>query len=50
VILIGTGSELEIAAQAAEVLRKDGKTVRVVSFVCWDDYWLVKFRAFLGIG
>ncbi|AEE80104.1 Transketolase [Arabidopsis thaliana] len=36
VILIGTGSELEIAAQAAEVLRKDGKTVRVVSFVCWE--------------
>ncbi|KAJ4884935.1 hypothetical protein Rs2_35028 [Raphanus sativus] len=31
VILIGTGSELEIAAQAAEVLRKEGKTVRVVS-------------------
>ncbi|CAN7052487.1 unnamed protein product [Brassica rapa subsp. trilocularis] len=36
VILIGTGSELEIAAQAAEVLRKEGKTVRVVSFVCWE--------------
>ncbi|KAF8045989.1 hypothetical protein N665_4147s0005 [Sinapis alba] len=36
VILVGTGSELEIAAQAAEVLRKEGKTVRVVSFVCWE--------------
>ncbi|EOA26645.1 hypothetical protein CARUB_v10022709mg [Capsella rubella] len=36
VILIGTGSELEIAAQAAEELRKEGKTVRVVSFVCWE--------------
>ncbi|KAG2288041.1 hypothetical protein Bca52824_047645 [Brassica carinata] len=36
VILIGTGSELEIAAQAAEVIRKEGKTVRVVSFVCWE--------------
>ncbi|CAN8267902.1 unnamed protein product [Cochlearia groenlandica] len=36
VILIGTGSELEIAAQAGEILKKDGKTVRVVSFVCWE--------------
>ncbi|KAF2593783.1 hypothetical protein F2Q70_00044186 [Brassica cretica] len=36
VILIGTGSELEIAAQAAEVIMKEGKTVRVVSFVCWE--------------
>ncbi|KAL0805862.1 hypothetical protein Bca101_098353 [Brassica carinata] len=36
VILIGTGSELEIATQAAEVIMKEGKTVRVVSFVCWE--------------
>ncbi|CAH9148217.1 unnamed protein product [Cuscuta epithymum] len=36
VILIGTGSELEIAAKAAEELRKEGKAVRVVSFVCWE--------------
>ncbi|KAL4567171.1 hypothetical protein LXL04_022745 [Taraxacum kok-saghyz] len=36
VILIGTGSELEIAAKAADVLRKDGKSVRVVSFVSWE--------------
>jgi len=36
VILIGTGSELEIAAQAAEKLREQGKSVRVVSFVCWE--------------
>ncbi|GFZ15223.1 transketolase [Actinidia rufa] len=36
VILIGTGSELEIAAKAGDVLRKDGKTIRVVSLVCWE--------------
>ncbi|XP_009596626.1 transketolase, chloroplastic [Nicotiana tomentosiformis] len=36
VILIGTGSELEIAVKAADELRKEGKAVRVVSFVCWE--------------
>lgn len=36
VILIGTGSELEIAAKAADELRKEGKAVRVVSLVCWE--------------
>ncbi|CAL9105560.1 unnamed protein product [Musa acuminata var. zebrina] len=36
VILIGTGSELETAAKAADELRKEGKTVRVVSLVCWE--------------
>nr|CAD1820564.1 unnamed protein product [Ananas comosus var. bracteatus] len=35
-ILIGTGSELEIAAKAADELRKEGKAVRVVSLVCWE--------------
>ncbi|XP_065000172.1 transketolase, chloroplastic-like [Musa acuminata AAA Group] len=35
-ILIGTGSELEIAAKAADELRMEGKTVRVVSLVCWE--------------
>lgn len=35
-ILIATGSELEIAAKAADELRKEGKTVRVVSFVSWE--------------
>ena len=35
-ILMGTGSELEIAAKAADELRKEGKTVRVVSFVSWE--------------
>ncbi|KAK6789951.1 hypothetical protein RDI58_013751 [Solanum bulbocastanum] len=36
VILIGTGSELEIAVKAADELRKEGKAVRVVSFVSWE--------------
>ncbi|XAR66168.1 Transketolase [Bertholletia excelsa] len=36
VILIGTGSELEIATKAADELRKGGKKVRVVSLVCWE--------------
>ncbi|RWW21401.1 hypothetical protein GW17_00014451 [Ensete ventricosum] len=35
-ILMGTGSELEIAAKAADELRKTGKKVRVVSLVCWE--------------
>ncbi|KAF3332357.1 putative transketolase [Carex littledalei] len=35
-ILIATGSELEIAAKAGDELRKEGKTVRVVSFVSWE--------------
>ncbi|CAL5364241.1 unnamed protein product [Camellia sinensis] len=36
VILVGTGSELEIAAKAGDELRKSGKAVRVVSLVCWE--------------
>jgi transketolase len=36
VILIGTGSELEIAFKAGEIIRKEGKTARVVSFVSWE--------------
>ena len=36
VILMGTGSELELAWQAAEELEKEGKKVRVVSFPCWE--------------
>lgn len=35
-ILMGTGSELEIAFKASEVIRKEGKTVRVVSLVSWE--------------
>jgi transketolase len=35
-ILLATGSELEIAAKAADTIRNEGKTVRVVSLVCWE--------------
>ena len=35
-LLIDTGSELEIAEKAADELRKQGRTVRVVSLVCWE--------------
>ncbi|XP_037481992.1 transketolase, chloroplastic-like, partial [Triticum dicoccoides] len=35
-ILISTRSELEIAAKAADQLRKEGKSVQVVSLVCWE--------------
>lgn len=37
--MIGTGSELEIAVKAADVLRKEGKAVRVVSLVCWELFF-----------
>ncbi|XP_078448049.1 transketolase, chloroplastic [Wolffia australiana] len=38
VILLGTGSELEIAEKAAGELRKEGRAVRVVSMVSWELY------------
>ncbi len=36
VILVGTGSEVSIALQAAEALESDGAAVRVVSMPCWE--------------
>ncbi|CAI5971619.1 unnamed protein product [Closterium sp. NIES-65] len=36
VILMATGSELEMAEKAAKILRDEGKGVRVVSMVCWE--------------
>ncbi|XP_073124550.1 transketolase, chloroplastic-like [Henckelia pumila] len=35
IILIGTGSELCLCESSADVLRKEGRKVRVVSLVCW---------------
>lgn len=35
IILIGTGSELCLCEASANVLRKEGTRVRVVSLVCW---------------
>ncbi|EFJ45315.1 hypothetical protein VOLCADRAFT_75893 [Volvox carteri f. nagariensis] len=36
VILMGTGSELQLCAEAADILEKEGKKVRIVSFPCWE--------------
>lgn len=38
IILIGTGSETELAVEAAKELRKGGRTVRVVSAPCVDRF------------
>ncbi|KAL6328311.1 hypothetical protein AAG906_034454 [Vitis piasezkii] len=35
IILIGTGSELCLCDESAKMLRQEGRTVRVVSLVCW---------------
>jgi transketolase len=37
-ILIGTGSELQLAFGAAEALEKDGIRTRVVSLPCWERF------------
>ena len=38
VILIGTGSELQLASGAAEALAGDGVAARVVSLPCWERF------------
>jgi transketolase len=35
-IIIATGSELELAVKAADTLKAEGKAVRVVSLPCWE--------------
>lgn len=35
-VLIGTGSEVQLCLGAAEVLRAEGRSVRVVSMPCWE--------------
>ena len=37
-VLIGTGSEVWLCVDAAERLRADGLSVRVVSMPCWDNF------------
>ncbi|RMF21926.1 MAG: transketolase [Cyanobacteria bacterium J083] len=37
-ILIGTGSEVQLCVKAAEVLKAEGKKVRVVSLPCWEIF------------
>jgi transketolase len=36
IILIGTGSEVQLCVEAAKTLRTEGTKVRVVSMPCWD--------------
>jgi transketolase len=36
IVLIGTGSELQLAFHAGEALEKDGVPARVVSLPCWE--------------
>jgi transketolase len=36
IILIGTGSELQLAMGAAEILEREGHPTRVVSLPCWE--------------
>ena len=38
VILIGTGSEVSLCIDAAELLAKDGVAARVVSMPCWERF------------
>jgi transketolase len=40
IILIGTGSELQLAFAAAEALEADGIAARVVSLPCWERFEL----------
>jgi transketolase len=40
VILIGTGSELQLAFGAAEALEREGVAARVVSLPCWERFEL----------
>jgi transketolase len=35
-VLLGTGSEVHVCVEAAEILRGEGRTVRVVSMPSWD--------------
>jgi transketolase len=37
-ILIGTGSEVELCVKAADILKAEGKKVRVVSLPCWEKF------------
>jgi len=36
VLLLATGSEVQLALEAAEILTADGKAVQVVSMPCWE--------------
>jgi transketolase len=38
VIVIGTGSEVEIAMAGAKIVEAEGKSVRVISMPCWEIF------------
>ncbi len=38
VVLIGTGSEVQVCVEARESLEADGLSVRVVSMPCWEQF------------
>ncbi len=48
-ILIGTGSETQLCAKAADQLRNEGNKVRVVSMPCWElfDQQQEQYREFV---
>ncbi len=35
-VLVGTGSEVQLCLQSADLLEAEGTAVRVVSFPCWE--------------
>eukprot|EP00184_Porphyridium_aerugineum_P006452 CAMPEP_0184694446 /NCGR_PEP_ID=MMETSP0313-20130426/2405_1 /TAXON_ID=2792 /ORGANISM="Porphyridium aerugineum, Strain SAG 1380-2" /LENGTH=723 /DNA_ID=CAMNT_0027152741 /DNA_START=97 /DNA_END=2268 /DNA_ORIENTATION=- len=37
-ILMATGSEVDLVVEAADILRKEGKKIRVVSLPCWEVF------------
>ncbi len=38
IVLVGTGSEVSVCVSAAELLAGEGRSVRVVSFPCWERF------------
>jgi len=37
-VVVATGSEVTVALEAAEILARDGRSVRVVSLPCWEAF------------
>jgi len=43
IVLIGTGTELHLCVEAAETLKADGVSARVVSMPCWERFDALEF-------
>ncbi len=43
IVLIGTGTELHLCIEAAETLKADGISARVVSMPCWERFDALEF-------